>query len=203
MEEKTPREILEQFYKDNHLELDGGQRSSSVRIEMSKKIYFYFPNFDARRKALIKHDIHHLVTGYSASSLAGESEISAWEIASGCRKYWAAFLIDTSGFMLGIPLNFRNLLKAFARGRRTKCLYHDTLSNDEALDMKMDALRSYLLLDQHPKDCRPTLVDFLLFSLFAFWGLLVSTLSIVLIPFLVFYTIYMTFSSKKQSTLNQ
>lgn len=189
MDNQTPREVLAKFYTDNHLDPDGGQSSSSVKIELTPRFHFYFPNFDARRKAVIKHDIHHLLTGYS-TTLTGESEISAWEIASGCKSYWAAFFIDTSGVMLGIPINFWGTLKAFARGRRTKNLYDDHISTEEALDMKISDLRRQLDLETYPRDTSPTFTDFVLFSGFALFGALYSLLSLVLLPIVALYTIY-------------
>ena len=42
MEAKTPREILEKFYLANNLEVNGGLETKSVKIELSKKISFYF-----------------------------------------------------------------------------------------------------------------------------------------------------------------
>ena|ERR1700741_3283379 len=190
MKSKTPREVLTQFYLDNNLELDGGQSSKHVKIDVSKKFSFYFPNFNARRKAVIKHDIHHLLTGYSASSLIGESEISAWEIASGCKSYWAAFLIDTSGIMIGVPLNSVKVLKAFARGRRTKNLYHDMFSTDEAMDMQIEELQRKLQLDLHTKDTNPTFSDVVAFLGFLLFGGIYSILSLIFLPFVVFYTLY-------------
>lgn len=191
IENKTPREILEKFYADNHLELDGGQKSKRVKIELSKHFAFYFPNFNARRKALIKHDIHHLVTGYPASSFLGEAKISAWEIGSGCKKYWAAFLIDTSGLMIGAPLNFLGILKAFSRGRRTKNLYHDILSTNESLDMSIPELKKLMLLDKHDINTKPSFTDFILFSLFLLYAILFSVLSLTILPYILAYTIYM------------
>ena len=189
MNDQTPREVLNKFYADNNLDADGGQASSSVKIELTPKFHFYFPNFDARRKAVILHDIHHLITGYT-TTLAGESEISAWEIASGCKKYWAAFLIDTSGLMIGIPFNFMGVLKAFARGRRTKNLYHDTISVEQALDMKISELQKHFYLDKYPQDTKPSFIDFMLFSAFAFFGFIYSMMSLVLLPYIVLYSIY-------------
>lgn len=189
MEHQTPRELLDQFYTDNNFGEDGGQSSSSVKIEITPKFAFYFPNFDARRKAVIKHDIHHLLTGYE-TSLSGESEISAWEIASGCKSYWAAFFIDTSGTMLGIPINFLGTLKAFSRGRKTRNLYHDFISTEQAMDMKINELRQHLQLDQHPIDTKPSFIDFILFSLFAFYGVLFSFATLLLLPFIVVYSVY-------------
>jgi len=195
MDDQTPREILSKFYSDNHLAQDGGQGSASVKIDMTPKFHFYFPNFNARRKAVIKHDIHHLLTKYN-TTLSGESEISAWEIGSGCKKYWAAFLIDTSGTMLGIPINPWGVLKAFARGRKTNNLYHDQFSTDEALDMKISDLRKHLHLDKYTQDTRPTFIDFILFLVFASFGAVYSILALTLLPFIIFYTIYIELKTR-------
>ena len=43
IDQQTPRELLQQFYIDNNLGLDGGQKSSSVRIELTPNFNFYFP----------------------------------------------------------------------------------------------------------------------------------------------------------------
>lgn len=198
MNDKTPREILTQFYIDNHLDPDGGNSLSSVKIELAPKFCFYFPNFDARRKAVIKHDIHHLLTGYK-TTLKEESEISAWEIASGCKKYWAAFLIDTSGMMIGIPINFWGTLKAFSRGRKTKNLYSDEISTEKAMDMKLGELKKQFHLDEFTKDTKPTLTDFLLFSAFAFFGLVYSILSLAILPFIVVYSVYMAIKLRQSN----
>jgi len=192
---RTPREILSKFYSDNNLPSDGGQSSGCVEIKLSRNFRLYFPNFNARRKAVLKHDIHHLLTGYD-TTVSGESEISAWEIASGCKNYWAAFLLDTSGFMLGFLVNYFGILKAFARGRRTKNLYYDMFSNEQALDMQVCELRNQLLLDKYTKNTKPTFTDFIQFSLLTAFGILFSILSWVLIPYIIVYTIYIMLNVK-------
>ncbi|MCD6068471.1 MAG: uncharacterized protein K0S33_3297 [Bacteroidetes bacterium] len=199
MENQTPGELLAKFYADNNLDADGGQNASSVKIELTSAICFYFPNFNARRRAVIKHDIHHLLTGYE-TNVAGESEISAWEIASGCKSYWAAFLIDSSGVMLGVLFNFWDVLKAFSRGRRTKNLYHELFSTEKALGMKIGELQTVLGLNDHPKNTRPTFIDFCLFSLFLVFGTIYSVLSLVLLPFIILYTLYEILKPKKTIT---
>jgi hypothetical protein len=193
----TPREILNKFYTENNLPQDGGQNSKSVKIELFSGFHIYFPNFNARRKAVVMHDIHHLITEYD-TSLRGESEISAWEIASGCKKYRAAFLLDTSGLMLGFLFNFPRILKAFARGRRTKNLYHDEFSVEQALDMKIAELRDQMYLDKYPKYTKPTFIDFILLSLFSLFGLMFSILSFLLIPFIAFYSLYIVIMKPKE-----
>src|ERR1043165_851404 len=125
MNDQTPRQVLSKFYTDNHLDQDGGNSKSFVKIEAAPKFHFYIPNSDPRRKAVPIHDVHHIISGYK-TTFKGECEISAWEIGSGCKKYWFALLIDTSGVMLGIPLYFKSVLRAYARGRRTKNLYSNS-----------------------------------------------------------------------------
>jgi len=194
----TPKELLDKFYLDNNLGHDGGQSSSSVKIELSPKFHFYFPNFDARRKAVLKHDIHHLLTDYK-TNIAGESEISAWEIGSGCKKYWAATLINTSGVMIGIPFNFRRVLNAYSRGRRTKNLYHELYSMEEALEMNIGELKQKLLLNEFPIETKPTFVDFLRFSLFTLFGVVFSILSLVLLPFILMYSVVVSIRESKKN----
>jgi hypothetical protein len=128
--------------------------------------------------------------------LAGESEISAWEIASGCKSYWAAFFIDTSGVMVGIPFNFRDVLKAFARGRRTKNLYHQTISLEQAVDMKVSDLRKQFQLDVYEINIKPTITDFLLFLGFACYGCLFSLTTVILVPFIAIYSLYVGIKTK-------
>ncbi len=176
--------------------MDGGLSSPSVRIDVSKNFHFYIPNYDARRKAVLWHDIHHLVTGYSAASFLGECEISAWEIGSGCGKYWAAFLIDTSGVVLGCLINPRLIIEAYARGRRTLNLYHDAYPKEKVMHMKIDDLCHELKLDDFPKETSPSAKDLFMFGVFMIFGGLYSLISIVQIPFIVLYNIWYYMSRK-------
>lgn len=200
MSDDAPRTILARFYTDNRLAPDGGLSSRSVKIELTRRIHFYFPNFEARRKAVVKHDMHHLITGYSASSISGESEISAWEIASGCKKYWAAFLIDISGVMIGVLFNFKNVLRAFALGRKTKNLYHDLISDEKALDTPLPELRNLIGIDTVSENFKISFSDVFLFLLFLIFGTIYSIVLLVFLPFLVIYTLiqYAKAVNKKQ-----
>lgn len=195
-DQKTPKELLHQFYVENNLPLDGGQGDSYVKIEITKKFSFYFPNFEARRKAVIIHDIHHLVTGYSAGSLAGESEISAWEIASGCKSHPAAFFINTSGVMLGINFNLIKVIKAFARGRRTKNFYNSNFDPEFIMGTNIAELKKRLELDTYEMYCKPGFMDFLLFAGFLLYGGIYSLLSFLLLPFIVVYSLYISYKIK-------
>lgn len=198
----TPSELLPIFYKNYNLGVDGGQSSSKVKMDITKGIHFYIPNFDARRKAVLRHDIHHLVTGYSAGHFLGECEISAWEIASGCRKYWAAFLINTSGVLLGCLINPKKIWQAYARGRRTTNLYHDELAEAELMNMAVDKIRTHLQLDQFPKETQPGYGDFLSLAMFLVFASVYSILMIVTIPFLILYNFSIWLSPNSKQDLS-
>lgn len=182
------QEQLENFYKVNRLGREGGNADSYVKIDITPKFRFYFPNFEARRKAVMRHDIHHLVTEYPTTIL-GEGEISAWEIASDCRQYWAAFVLDLSGVLIGVLFGFRKVLKAFARGRHTENIYHDHIPMEQALAMDITELKQKLKLDIYAKDTKPTVTDILLFLFLLFFAAIYWLLTLPLLPFVIIYSI--------------
>lgn len=196
IEIQTPRELLPGFYKRYNLNDDGGQSSSFVKIELTKKILLYIPNFAARRKAVFKHDIHHIATGYT-STFKGETEISAWEIASGCRHYWVAWVLDMQAVMIGMLFNPLGVYKAFVKGRRTKNLYNDALEDEQLMDMPLAEIKESLLLNNYPPKQKGNLIDLVLFLVLLLFGVIYSALSLLLLPFVLVYTIYIMLSNKK------
>ncbi len=84
------------FFERSNLGADGGYSSRWVRVE-SKPIAFYFPNCHSRVAAARLHDLHHIVAEYG-TDWPGEAEIAAWEIASGCTHYYAAWILNLGAF---------------------------------------------------------------------------------------------------------
>ena len=195
---QTPRKLLPAFYKQYQLSDDGGQSSSYVRIKLAKKVFIYFPNFDARRKAVIKHDVHHIATGYT-STFKGETEISAWEIASGCRHYWVAWVLDMQAVMMGMLFNPAGVYRAFVKGRRTKNLYRDVFTDEQLMDMSLFVIKENMLLNSYSEKKKGSFIDLLLFILLLLFGALYSVLSLILLPFVLLYTIFII--AKKKRTL--
>ncbi len=101
----TPRQLLADYYVEHGFDDDGGFSSSVVAIKFGSFFKLYVPNFDARRLAIRKHDIHHILTDYTPSSILGESEIGTWEISAGTKKYWAALVLDGSAILLGFVMS--------------------------------------------------------------------------------------------------
>jgi hypothetical protein len=92
-------------------------------------IYFYIPNIAGRKEALRIHDLHHVLNEYD-TSYAGESEIAAWEIASGVPlKYIYGTFLDATTLLIGLVRNPRRVAKAWKRGRHSKNLYRQFAAN--------------------------------------------------------------------------
>lgn len=188
MDSLTVKDALLIFYKDYQLKSDGGVRDPAVKVEILKGISLYIPNVEARKKVVLKHDIHHMMTGYPAV-MKGEIEISAWELSTGCFRYWVPLTLNTYGMMMGIPFNLKGVWKAWVRGRRTKNLYETNYSNEELLKKPVGELKNELgLLDEGKQHVNivGALVTFIGFVLF---GTLFSIASVILIPVVLIYSL--------------
>jgi hypothetical protein len=140
-ESLTLREARAQWFAENGFDADGGYTKRWFRIE-SRPIPIYLPNIKARVDAVRLHDIHHIVTGYG-TDWRGEAEIGAWEIASGCGRYWAAWVLNFGALAFGLIAAPRRTWRAFVRGRHSRNLYRGEFS-DSLLDDPVDALRQRL-----------------------------------------------------------
>lgn len=131
-----------------------------------------FPNFDARRAILVHHDVHHLLTGYD-TTWTGEAEIGAFEIATSCRHFWAAWFFNFGGFLFGLGIAPRRTFRAFVRGRHGANLYGEPVA--QVLGLRLGDARRALGLDRTPS---ATFGDVLAF---AAWSLVVVVV-LVLLP---------------------
>ena len=183
----TIAEVLPVFYSKYELGADGGLSADTVKIVFFKNFYVYIPNIEDRRKAVLKHDIHHIITGYK-SDFTGETEIAAWELAGGCRKYWVAAVLDMSGFAWGCLFNLPRVFDAFVTGRRTRNLYDDSIPDSAALKMTLLELRTRLGLET-ATDRKPTSKETLLFLWFGVRAAVHTVLSVLLVPPLIVYTV--------------
>ena len=139
------REARTLFFERGKLGADGGYSSRWVRVE-SKPIAFYFPNSRSRVAAARLHDLHHIAAEYDTDWL-GEAEIAAWEIASGCTHYHAAWILNLGGFAVGLIIAPNRLFRAFVRGRRTRTnLYHTGFSDLQLDDVTVGMLRARLTM---------------------------------------------------------
>jgi len=159
---QSVREARARYFAEAGFPPDGGYAAKFVQLAKLGPIPIGFPNSDARRKAVGIHDLHHVATGYK-TDWTGEAEISAWEIASGCGRMWFAWYINLQGMVMGWVVNPGATWRAWVRGRHSKNLYCEGIS-ESLLRERVDSLRARLLLDE--PGAPPTAGDY---ASYAFW----------------------------------
>jgi hypothetical protein len=82
-------------------------------------VSFRTPSPERRRRAIKFHDLHHVATGFG-TDLAGEAEISAWELRRG---------ISGLGLFIGSIVLSVALLGLFIAPRRTLRAWHASRTN--------------------------------------------------------------------------
>ncbi|HEX8267245.1 MAG TPA: hypothetical protein VF596_17730 [Pyrinomonadaceae bacterium] len=179
--ELTLRDARAQYFAVNNFGW-GGYDDKWVKVEYGL-LRFYFPNTKGRVKVVKYHDLHHILTEYG-TSLSGETEIGAWEVATGCTRSLAAWLLNLSGFAAGLFINLGGVYKAFLRGRRSSNLYHLRF-DDELLSRRVGQLRQQLSLDKPSEP--PTFIDNIVFVVWAIVSVvtLLGIIGIALSPLIV------------------
>jgi hypothetical protein len=173
------RDARTEFFRVAGLPGDGGYSARFVHFRIGF-LRFALPNSAARRKAVPLHDLHHLATGYDTSWM-GEAEISAWELASGCSSYRAAWLLNLLAFPLGLLIAPRRTWRAFQRGRASGNLY-DGQWDGKWLDATLGSLRAHLLRDVDTRSSGAgDVLLFLAYALPGLFGLVALILGVVMI----------------------
>src|SRR5262245_6068474 len=179
-EGQSLREARTAYFRANGFGEDGGYSAAWVGVRLGR-IPFAFPNTQARVRAVRFHDLHHVVTGY-ATDLVGEAEIAAWEIASGCAGFAAAWVLNLHAWMLGLVVDPAATLRAFAPGRRPRTPYRRAWG-DALLAERVGDVRRELGLSASGADeaAEPTLVDRIGFAGWSLAAALFSAASLALL----------------------
>jgi hypothetical protein len=176
---ETLREARTAYFAANGFGADGGYSARWVQVKVGP-IPFVFPNSAERVRAVRYHDLHHVVTGYT-TDFVGEAEIGAWEVASGCRSFVAAWVLNLGAMAVGNLFDRHRVFAAFVRGRHTQNLYGERFE-DALLDRTVEATRRELGLEQPTP--APTMKDRIAFAAWlALWG--VGLLAMLAVPLLV------------------
>ena len=135
------------YFDANGFGADGGYAKRWVKVKLGP-VPLAFPNSEARVRAVRYHDLHHVATGYD-TDWTGEGEIAAWEIASSCRGFLAAWWLNLSAMAIGLVIAPARIFRAFVRGRHTRNLYAERF-DDALLETTVGALRKRLDLASPP-----------------------------------------------------
>ena len=157
------RDALQSYFSRYHF-VNGGYDLKWFKIKVGA-VFIPLPNIKDRVAAVKIHDVHHVLKEYTAT-LEGEAEIGAWEIASGCGKYYVAWLLNFASFFYGLFFFPSSLLTAFLNGRRCKTnFYHSLPYDDHLLNRSVGDLRKMVGIEEQRKS---TVKDYLCFI---FWCL--------------------------------
>lgn len=148
----TLHEARTRYFEDNGFGADGGYDARWVKLSIGP-LPFAIPNTPARVRAVRYHDLHHVLTGYR-TDLMGECEIGAWELASGCRDFGAAWLLNLGALGLGVLMDGARMRRAFVRGRNTRNLYGHAF-DDALLGQRVAETRAALGLDAPVPEATP------------------------------------------------
>ncbi len=108
-------------------------------------VSFSVPNTPPHRWALMRHDLHHVITGYG-TDIAGEAEVSVWEWAGGVSTPKIGLYTTSIVGSLAMLAYTRYPLRALAarRAARGENLFHGKIEYEAALAMTIGALRKQL-----------------------------------------------------------
>jgi ubiquinone biosynthesis protein Coq4 len=137
-------EARARYFLDNGFG-DGGYDDRFVVLRAMGVPVVILPNTKQRVRSVRFHDLHHVLTGYD-TTWRGECEIAAWELASGCRDHWAAWVLNFWAAVVGICVAPRALLRAARRGRASRNLYAREW-DDALLERTVGELRRELGLE--------------------------------------------------------
>jgi hypothetical protein len=157
-----------------------GYTDRFVKLQLGP-VPVYIVNSSARVRSVRLHDLHHVLTGYD-TDVPGEGEIGAFELGSGCADHWAAWYLNLNAITIALPLAPGRMLRAFARGRRSRCLY-DREWDETLLDETVGALRETLAIA--PREVAPTAGERAAFAATALAGVAVFLAPFALILALV------------------
>lgn len=176
----TLRDARTLYFERNGIPRDGGYAKRWVKVTRGR-LPLYLLNTAPRRRAVPYHDLHHVLTEYDTSN-TGEAEISAWELAAGTSPHWMALLLDLGALGTGLLIAPRRTFRAFLRGRRSRSLYAESLS-DELLAASLGAVRQRLGLDAAPGPVEVR--DLLCFAGFSLAGVVTLVSFFLFAPILV------------------
>jgi len=180
---RTLRQARATFFRAFGFPADGGYDEAWSEAEFGWLTY-RVPNFELRREALRRHDLHHALTGYPAD-WRGESLISAWELASGAGRQPYAWVIALWGLFVGLALFPVDTLRAFLRGRGSRNLYSTELT-DELLDAELDRVKADMAVRPADAPGRRGLVLLDDLALFGAWSVAAVAFGVLsLLPTLV------------------
>jgi hypothetical protein len=152
--DQTVEAALKAFWKKH--DIDESCESAKSWVCKLGFISFRLPNFEWRKKAIARHDLHHIITGYPCN-IRGECQVATWEYAAGKFPHLGANLFCLPLVCVGFAWSPKKIWRAFIAGRNTQSLYHHELTPD-ILQSPLSTLRPRV------KNYQPQYTDVIAFA---------------------------------------
>ena len=140
-------DALAAYWIAHELPPDGGATDRVFHVRIGP-LTVPLPNPPGRRRAVVFHDVNHLVTGYNTTFSQGEVVIAGFEVGAGCGPYWIVWYINLSMMALGILFRPRDVFAAFVRGRRSASIYRQETDPAALSRMSLAQVRALLEVDR-------------------------------------------------------
>ena len=172
------RDALANHYVAHGLPMDGGASNAWFNVRIGP-LTLRLPNPPARRRAVVMHDINHLVTGYNTTFSEGEMAIAAFEVGAGCGRLAIVWYINLSMLALALVVHPRAAFAAFMRGRRSASIYASDRDATALSAMSVEHVRTILGVDS--TEARATFGDRALFGAWGAVGMVVFLAPLVIL----------------------
>src|SRR4051812_25394107 len=97
-DDQTLEEARRQYFANSGFGEETYTTDRWVRVNLGP-VPVFFPNTRARKAIVPIHDLHHILNNYP-TTFAGETQIGAWEIASGCTQHFIAWVLNMEAIFL-------------------------------------------------------------------------------------------------------
>jgi hypothetical protein len=164
-ENATIESALQEYFQRYNLG-DGGYEDKNFLLSVFGLFAIPVPNTKGRIAAVKLHDVHHILTNIDAN-IRGESEIGAWELAAGCGKYPAAWILNLGALSYGMLFWPRRVIRAFMRGCASDSLYHGVVYDARLRNKTVYDLRHELGIKQEVRYSFPRLLLYVGYGLLA------------------------------------
>jgi len=134
MQSLTLGEALAEFRRANGISAD--EASRPFWMCRLGPLSIRLPNFTWRRRAILAHDLHHVLTGYPCT-MRGEFQMAAWEFGAGPMPHWCAAAFCLPLIIAGVLWSPCRIVRAYRAGRRSQSL-HGIAGMDALLAMPLN-----------------------------------------------------------------
>ena len=138
---KTLGQLLNDFYIENGIPIDGGSEDHVFKLTIFGIITLTLPNPEFRRRALYIHDLQHVLTQQN-TSWQGEAYISGWEIATGMWKHFPLTFLSLWAMGYGLWLYPKAVLAGYKQGLSRIGIIELPYSKEEFMLMDLTTLQA-------------------------------------------------------------